>query len=507
MRKIKIFVAGSKDLSRERDAIKILANDLNSLYNAEDVMIIIHSYEHFSDNQEDYNRFITDEADIVIFILDGQIGDKTEEEFMKATESFNSHGRPEVMVFLREFEKMSGDIGRIQGLIAARLGNRYYVDYAGLSDLKSKARERIVRFIERGPHISDKMAGDKEEEAHYLRQGPERKTSFASSVGLKKISLVFLALLFIVAGLLCWSLLKTDDILIFTGGGSAKNFIMQQTGVDVEKYPNSIYTNLASGTAWDMLMEEANRYQEESNANSSGYAIICLSAADIDSAYFINEKTKGMFHNSRIVRYRMGLDNLVVYVHNDIIQNRHLQNAESEITSDSLRSLIRYAAKNPGSLRLFTTSRNSGTLRSYQSLMEPSDSIDLDKMLETKKSYLFYQNSTSSYLNVLDQVGEALPYVILGSSHYGPNKLESEKPQRYTKLTVVSDGEPVGKPINVYFLGYFNGTSDDNLKVKKEVVRFLETIDAKYHVDTETWDALKSGYVRAAGGHLVQPLN
>lgn len=515
MRKIKIFVAGSKDLSRERDAIKILANDLNSRYNAEDVMIIIHSYEHFNDNQDDYNRFIENEADIVVFILDGSIGDKTEEEFMKATASFNNFHRPEVIVFLKEFNEISGDIGRIQGLISGRLGNRYYVDYSGLPDLRSKARERITRFIDNLPPKPKPNQGDNASQPSETKKDANRESSperpirkKSPSFNFNSLSFIFLGLVVVLAGLLLWGFLRTeDDIMIFTGGGSVKNFLMKESRVDVTKYPHSIYTNLASGTAWDMLMEEANRYQEEADEDKSGFTTICLSAADIDSAYFVNEKTKGMFNNSRIIRYRAGTDDLTVYVHNDIIKDHNFGNITGEITVDSLRALIRYAVDNPHKLRLFTTSRNSGTLRGYQALLLPSDSIDLNNLLENKRSYLFYQNSSSAYLNVLDQVGESLPYVILGSNYYGPNKLDQDKPAKYTRLTVIQNNEPVSKPINVYFLGFLTNQSQDNLKVKREVVDFLEKIGAEKRLDSDTWNYLKKGRVSAGSGRLILNLN
>ena len=74
MSELKIFIAGSKDLKLERNGIKIIANDLSSLYSSRGIHITAHSYEHFDENQDSYNRFIVNEADIVIFILDGYIG-------------------------------------------------------------------------------------------------------------------------------------------------------------------------------------------------------------------------------------------------------------------------------------------------------------------------------------------------------------------------------------------------------------------------------------------------
>ena len=57
MKNIKIFVAGSKELIQERNCIKILANDLNSVYNSLGIIVTIYSYEQFNDKQNEYHRF------------------------------------------------------------------------------------------------------------------------------------------------------------------------------------------------------------------------------------------------------------------------------------------------------------------------------------------------------------------------------------------------------------------------------------------------------------------
>ena len=125
MAELKIFIAGSKELKTERNGIKIIANDLSSLYSSRGIHITANSYEHFDENQDSYNRFIVEEADIVVFILDGYIGSKTEEEFIAATKSLNEKNHPDIMIFIREYdgEAITPNIARIQGLIAGCLGN------------------------------------------------------------------------------------------------------------------------------------------------------------------------------------------------------------------------------------------------------------------------------------------------------------------------------------------------------------------------------------------------
>ena len=45
MAELKIFIAGSKELKTERNGIKIIANDLSSLYSSRGIHITANSYE------------------------------------------------------------------------------------------------------------------------------------------------------------------------------------------------------------------------------------------------------------------------------------------------------------------------------------------------------------------------------------------------------------------------------------------------------------------------------
>ena len=72
-KKVSIFVAGSKQLSHERNALKALAQEMNTRYNERgvDVFIETKSYEDFKDTQEEYNKYISDTADMALFVLEG----------------------------------------------------------------------------------------------------------------------------------------------------------------------------------------------------------------------------------------------------------------------------------------------------------------------------------------------------------------------------------------------------------------------------------------------------
>ena len=103
MNNINIFVAGAKELGEARRMMKVVANNLNAEYDSKrmDVHVTMYSYENFADsNQASYNEFIEHEADIVIFMLEGRIGSKTELEFKLASEGLYLRKRPKIYVFV-----------------------------------------------------------------------------------------------------------------------------------------------------------------------------------------------------------------------------------------------------------------------------------------------------------------------------------------------------------------------------------------------------------------------
>lgn len=502
MEKIKIFIAGSKDLRQERNCIKVLANDLNSKYASRDIMVIIHSYEHFDDKQEEYNRFIEKEADLVFFILDGRMGERTEEEFLKATEALNKANRPEVMMFLRRFDEVTPEIGRIQGLIRGRLGDRYYIDYSDLDELRLKARERIIRFIDQ--RMEEKGSDNVPKDLERIQQNKvETKPSNKKT---KYLLYSFMTLSVVLFALLLFKVFSSPEPLIFAGGGSVKNYLKAKRNLDVDNYPHSVYANLASGISWSLLAEEANRFQENGGREKEHFSTICLSADDIDST-FINEKTKGMFSNARIIRYHLGEDPLVVFVHNNILSQWGIPDATNSLSVDSLRWMVKTALSKPGEVRLFTTSKTSGTLRLYQSCFIPQDSVDFERMLDSKQSFLFYQKSTSAYINALDLPNEDLPYIVLGSECYYP-QTEIEKPRSHCKSFYVKNGEQiVAKPMNLYFVGKYTNRDGGYCTVRKPVIKFLKVIHSEQDVDSVMWQNLLDGKMKTDGGNPILKLN
>ena len=150
METISIFIAGAKKLKEQRLCLKALTNDLNSRYCQlkKDVSIHMNSYENFGEKQSEYNDFILNQADLVIFVLEERIGPKTEEEYLLATKAYKEKGHPTVLVFLHSHEGTTPEIDHIEKLIN-RTSETYYIEYANTDELIAKAKDRIYSFIEK----------------------------------------------------------------------------------------------------------------------------------------------------------------------------------------------------------------------------------------------------------------------------------------------------------------------------------------------------------------------
>lgn len=147
MKTLSVFVAGAKNLQPLRLRLKALANDLNNEYkrNGWDIAVNMVSYENFGDEQNIYNKFIAEEADMILFLLEDRIGTKTEEEYRLTVERQKKNGHPEHCVFLKEFDEKTGEIAHIEELMSTT-SNKYYVCYNNPEDLLSKAKTRITEL-------------------------------------------------------------------------------------------------------------------------------------------------------------------------------------------------------------------------------------------------------------------------------------------------------------------------------------------------------------------------
>ena len=148
---LNIFVAGSKSLERERNHFKIEAQNLQAEYEQhknKHIQINVYTFESFSsisDNtetpQDRYNHYIINEADIVFFVFDGEVGGITIQEFNVAENAYkhSKDKRPQLCIFAREGAKDSVEIKYLKKRVTDL--KQYWIDYKDDGDFRYKIKK------------------------------------------------------------------------------------------------------------------------------------------------------------------------------------------------------------------------------------------------------------------------------------------------------------------------------------------------------------------------------
>lgn len=107
---IKIFIAGSLKLGRERDALRSVISIMYNKWQFHDFKILSYTFEDFSNKfkadggqQTSYDEFIENEADWAVFVLDGHVGGITRSEFNKALAAHKKTGKPNILALQKRF--------------------------------------------------------------------------------------------------------------------------------------------------------------------------------------------------------------------------------------------------------------------------------------------------------------------------------------------------------------------------------------------------------------------
>lgn len=136
---LNVFIAGSKNLSDTRNIIK---SEFLSLQNRFNRFLRIYSFEDFEDSfieggrQFEYDDFICNIADYVLFILDGRVGGITFKEFEKAVDSYERTGHPSIFVYskLNSETECNEDIMMIKRL--CKEIDQYFTEYSYDDELR-----------------------------------------------------------------------------------------------------------------------------------------------------------------------------------------------------------------------------------------------------------------------------------------------------------------------------------------------------------------------------------
>lgn len=473
MKYINIFVAGSKTLMDYRQRLVLWANHNNYKYRQlnKQLQLNVFSFKEVGDDQDTYNKVITETSDIVIFLIEGTIGEKTKEELIKAKEGFNHSQHPQIWVFTNNAHASS--IAYLEGA----LGRKYSIDFDSADDLINKVNDRIEKYIESIKQTEEDSA--KIFEKPTVQETNETAKKSSSRIKTLGLSLLMSLCMFIFG----WFMSQLHNgqnstsgvsgpMLLIAGGGSVANYIEEQPETAIPKladYPNGYFVHLPTKSAWKMLVEEVVSLQD-----ARRYYPICISAAEATDEDLCNAQiSQQMFLDSAIVvSAKLGEDSLAVYIHKDskFIDDNPKCILDKHISVDQLKELV-FSKE----INVFSTSVESGTRAGFCKVL----GIDNNQIGE----YLAGQFSEYSPLSAVS-VGEK-PYLLLGSKYYSMNAVKNDA----IRLTVQSD---YVKPMMIYFMAY--RASGDTYKIPLETIKFLA------HLNLHTLD----DYISADGSIKIK---
>ena len=321
-----------------------------------------------------------------------------------------------------------------------------------------------------------------------------------------------------------------DSLLILAGGGSVRNFLLEEDDVNVKELKNTISLAIASGSSWTLLNEDYHSGKNDKILNK--YNIVCLSAGKIPDDFYY-EYLKDMKNNSIVVEVLIGYDKLVTYVSNDLCDKWGMKDAESILldTLDyKLLSIISDNKNTDNNIGIFTTNKTSGTLdyykkgfqyiknsqdkknikRAFENLaskisldttikrkiadsIRACDSINLEKMIEDASACVFYENIEDRI--IVQKNGCNRDFIILGSQYYKPKYLNKGI---YKPLVVLTKNQrKILKPMYLYFLASKKTTENSsNYYIDPSILNFLKEIEkgmskSKKEIKEDLWNDLK----------------
>ncbi|MCR4852958.1 MAG: hypothetical protein K5893_05155 [Prevotella sp.] len=475
---ISVFVSGAKRLKDHRMQLKVLANDMNGEFRKKGYNIILnmYSYMNLGDDQREYDDFIKHKSDIVLFIIEDIMGEKTRNEFLVASEAYKKSGSPKVYVFLKEFKQRTSEIQAIEDLVNSN-SDFYYVEYTNIEDLVFKVRKRLQQ--------------DVLERVDKLNASP-KKVVFKY----KLWALVMTAACILMAAIGLYSRYHQSQsvILLFAGGGSATNCLKtnyKDVG-DVYQYENAISIGLPTSISWSLISGEIlHHHAKKSDRVQLPFFPICLSAKEAKESDFLKLTDRDQFvKKGSVLSLKIGYDCLKVYVKKSM--DNELVNGRDTISSSDLAKLIRLSMDN--GYEIFSTQEGSGTLLSYREILSPFN-IDISKNSMGDTLQWFSQTTSSSIIRKKEA-----PYLILGSEYYVANEVFEEGDCRGI-IIKNKEGKVEKKAIYLYFAGYYHGQEGQTFWIPDEMVDFLKKMNPKFG------DVIKNNLIPRKNEMVIVPID
>lgn len=157
---ITCFIAGSKRMMAERDKMRAVVANMYVKWKSHNFLIETYSFDNFNHtaseigHQEEYNQFIKNDADLVLFLFDDEVGKETEKELNIAINSFKAKKHPQYIIYSKIKESMSPAIESLKVRLAKE--DVYWVDYESIEDLANKFERDLNDYLVRMVYIKTK---------------------------------------------------------------------------------------------------------------------------------------------------------------------------------------------------------------------------------------------------------------------------------------------------------------------------------------------------------------
>ena len=158
MKTVKIFLASSSELKEDRKEFEIFISRKNKEYVKNDLFLELVLWEDFLDAmsqtrlQDEYNKAVAG-CNVFVSLFHTKVGKYTEEEFLKALDTFKANGKPLIYTYFKEAKVTISRDNRknIESLLdfqdkLSDLGH-FYTNYADINDLKHQFGEQLIKFL------------------------------------------------------------------------------------------------------------------------------------------------------------------------------------------------------------------------------------------------------------------------------------------------------------------------------------------------------------------------
>ena len=159
MKIIKIFLASSSELKSDREQFEIFINRKNKYYIREKSLFLeLVIWEDFLDamsktrSQDEYNKEITN-CDVFVALIHTKVGKYTNEEFLKALETFTENGKPLIFTYFKN-EAIDLDEIKKDDILSlldfkeklSKLGH-FYTKCKDINEIKFHFDQQLDKFI------------------------------------------------------------------------------------------------------------------------------------------------------------------------------------------------------------------------------------------------------------------------------------------------------------------------------------------------------------------------